>query len=915
MRGAAYYPLSVICLSLSTYWLSARYYTSASFERPVHFTIITLSFTAISLLVSEYYWTRPRLRTLSYWAIIRTTQCSWPAIEAFLPLLSFLWEAIWPRLYKSQSLWPMPTKSQIIFVFLAALWPLSIISAELNAKIPTGTVCPVEWRWERFVPLIQLVNCLLDAAIISHTAHLARTAADDGLDIFRFMGKLCLAAAGAILLLSIPSWLSDSEFILAFRFRALDYRDFALDGVLATAGVLSGLSLLSSVNASCLALLLTNATFAGSQIPVLKILPLLSAWEHEELSKPTLWAIALASLLWYLAIRRHHGSDATKSRRLVIWLIICNCGLALLALIAVVQPLIYGSSDLISISTAIDSLISEASASSVAWESQASASKSLADAVKEYTKRYTVPPPPNFDKWYEFAKEHNSVVIDDFDQINNDLLPFWGLSPASLRERTASLFAYGSTEMGGLRIRNGSVEASPYIPGSHRWMADSLQRMIEPFAQWLPDMDLAINLADECRMVVPYERMERYKRNGQHEKEKVKSNKRQDAWPNSSFSQSPWPKDFTEPLPRGTNGARDEIDPNFTNNIRTPMFCDFVAPSCPQNSSVHNRRWWDWSNTCVDCLKPHSILTTGGPLLANVSLAHDLCHQPDVAYLSGFLSSPSAMVGTRELLPIFSQARVGGFSDILIPSPWNFDEKSAFKEDSGVEWQDKEDGLFWRGSRSDGFSAHGRWPGFLRPRFVHEAYKRAIMFRGVEVPTFNVSFTGEVSKCDGRDCAAETETYSKWGLATLDKDTASPKANELPPSVPFEEHWRYRHLFDMDGAGFSGRFLPFLESRSLPHRAALFRTWYDERLQAWHHYVPVDIRLGSGLWGSLGTLMGSDEYRDGWGPAMSKKIAEQGRDWAHKALRKEDMQIYMFRLLLEWGRITHDERDSLGFTM
>lgn len=962
MRGAAYYPLALICLSLSTYWLSARYYTSASFERPVHLTIITLLLTTTSLLASEYYWTRPSghqgltiitnhktadtaspfirhvkigleniryihpsfpfllsciaLRTLSYWAITRTTQCSWPAIEAFLPLLSFIWEAIWPRLYKNQSLWPMPTRSQIIFAFLAAMWPLSIISSELSVSFPTGTVCPVGWRWERFVPLIQLVNCLLDAVIISHTAHLARTAADDGLDIFKFMGKLCLAAAGTILLLSIPSWLSDSEFILAFRFRALDYRDFALDGILAMAAVLSGLTLLSSLSSSCLALLLINAAFAGSQIPVLKVLPLLNFWTHRDYVRPTFLAVVLALLLWCLAVRRHYSSDTRKSRSLVIWLMICNCGLALLALVAVYHPLIYEYSNPTVFSTAVESLISEASASSVAWESQASVSKSLADAVKEYTKRYSIPPPPNFDKWYEFAKEHNSVVIDDFDQINNDLLPFWGLSPASLRERTDSLFAYGSTEMGGMRIRNGSLEQSPYIPGSHRWMADSLQRMIEPFAQWLPDMDLAINLADECRMVVPYERMERFKRKGQQEKEKVnKSYKRQGAWPNSSFSQSPWPQDFTEPIPRGTNGGRDGIDPNFTNNIRTPIFYDFVAPSCPQDSPVHNRRWWDWSKTCVDCLKPHSVVTTSGLLLANVSLAHDLCHQPDVAYLSGFLSSPSAMVGTRELLPIFSQARVGGFSDILIPSPWNFDEKSAFKEDSGVEWQDKVDGLFWRGSRSDGFSAHGRWPGFLRPRFVNEAYRRAVMFRDVEVPTVNVSFTGEVSKCDGRDCAAEAETYSKWGLAALDKDTPPPKANELPPSVPFEEHWRYRHLLDMDGAGFSGRFLPFLESRSLPYRAALFRTWYDERLQAWHHYVPVDIRLGSGLWSSLETLMGSDGYRNGRGPAMARKVAEQGRDWAHKALRKEDMQIYMFRLLLEWGRITHDERENLGFTM
>ncbi|KAJ4858248.1 glycosyl transferase family 90 domain-containing protein [Trichoderma breve] len=531
------------------------------------------------------------------------------------------------------------------------------------------------------------------------------------------------------------------------------------------------------------------------------------------------------------------------------------------------------------INIAIKSLVSEASAEIFAWESQAATSKSLADAVNEYTKRYTLPPPPNFDKWYQFAKEHNSIVVDDFDQINKDLLPFWGMEPAQIRDLTIKLFNYGSSEMGGMRIRNGSVEQSPYIPGSHRWMTDSFQRMIEPFSKWLPDVDIAINLADECRMVVPFGHLEALKYFAQEKIRGVSNQMEQNDWPSSMFSQFPWPKDFPEPLPRATEGRKDAIDPLFTNYIRRPMFYDFVAASCPRRSA------------------PHSLLTTSGAILADVSLAHDLCHQPDVAYLDGFLNSPSALVGTNLLFPIFSQARVGGFSDILIPSPWHFDDKSAFKEDSGVAWEAKENALFWRGSRSDGFSAHGRWPGFLRPRFVHEAYEKtvALQLSGIETPVhINVSFTGDISKCDGRDCT---------------------EANQLPPGVPFEEHWKFKHLMDLDGAGFSGRFLPFLESRSLPYRAAFFRTWYDERIQAWHHYVPVDIRLGSGFWSILEFFSGGANDKDGEGPEMAKKIAEQGREWTQKALRKEDMQIYMFRLLLEWGRITHDERDRLGFSI
>ncbi len=46
-----------------------------------------------------------------------------------------------------------------------------------------------------------------------------------------------------------------------------------------------------------------------------------------------------------------------------------------------------------------------------------------------------------------------------------------------------------------------------------------------------------------------------------------------------------------------------------------------------------------------------------------------------------------------------------------------------------------------------------------------------------------------------------------------------------------------------------------------------------------------------------------------------EEIAEAGRVWAQKVLRKEDMEIYMFRLLLEWGRLTDDSRDEIGFGM
>jgi len=170
----------------------------------------------------------------------------------------------------------------------------------------------------------------------------------------------------------------------------------------------------------------------------------------------------------------------------------------------------------------------------------------------------------------------------------------------------------------------------------------------------------------------------------------------------------------------------------------------------------------------------------------------------------------------------------------------------------------------------------------------------------------NVSFVGPFQKCEGPgngpDCDDEGATFYYGGVQ--------------PEPVPFATHWRYRHLVDLDGAGFSGRFLPFLRSRSLPYRAAIFRSWIDERVHAWRHFVPLDMRLGrKGLWEVVKLFARADLERAGESgeQQFGRQMAEEGREWAAKVLRKEDMQVYMFRLLLEWGRLVDENRETLGF--
>lgn len=92
----------------------------------------------------------------------------------------------------------------------------------------------------------------------------------------------------------------------------------------------------------------------------------------------------------------------------------------------------------------------------------------------------------------------------------------------------------------------------------------------------------------------------------------------------------------------------------------------------------------------------------------------------------------------------------------------------------------------------------------------------------------------------------------------------------------------------------------------------------DDRVTAWQHFVPLDVR-GHTMWSTLAYFTGFEGVIDGKKvTAMphedeARWIAETGRRWAGMALRKEDMEIYFFRLLLEWGRLTDDARDGIGY--
>lgn len=565
----------------------------------------------------------------------------------------------------------------------------------------------------------------------------------------------------------------------------------------------------------------------------------------------------------------------------------------------------------------LDHLIPEAQNYHKTYLSQASTSKTLSEAVQEYQRRYAQLPPPGFQHWYKFATDRNSAIIDNFDSIHQDLLPFSALSPQEIRDRTWELISNPWNDAAGVMIRNGKTEAAPNILGTHRWMADGLGEMFGKFAEWLPDMDLAFNLNDEPRVVVPYEEMEPMRKAG------LKRSGLPVA-PGTSFSANRADGWTAIPEEPNSDSPLQEISWQKT-------FHRYGMLGCPPDSPARNDRLWDTGSLCISCISPQSL----GAFLANWSVAADICHQPDLADLHGLYLSPAAFKGTHQLYPIFSQSKVHGFNDILYPSAWNYLDNAKYDptdECPDKSFAEKDNVLFWRGSTSEGVSkGRGSWRGMTRQRFVHmtnnvnnTAPSKVLLLPTEEpdqyeyinlpstkltelLPT-DVRVVDGIVRCAGPDCGNQDHEFSPF---------AAP--------LNFQAHWKYKYLLDMDGAGFSGRFLPFLQSKSLPFKTALFREWWDDRVTPWLHFVPLDLR-GHGLWATLAYFhglegfiegvpgqKGSTEVKINGHPHVAERMAMQGRDWAGKALRKDDMEIYMFRLLLEWGRLTDDKRDTLGF--
>ncbi|QSS64625.1 capsule-associated protein CAP1 [Histoplasma capsulatum] len=517
-------------------------------------------------------------------------------------------------------------------------------------------------------------------------------------------------------------------------------------------------------------------------------------------------------------------------------------------------------------------------------------SKTLKDAVEEYRRRYKLPPPPNFDVWFDFAQKRDVQLIDEFDTIYHSLLPFWGLQPKLIRARAMEVIGFDNGVIA-ILIRDGKVSKITGGDEGETWKRNALQNMLEPFVKYLPDLDLAFNVHDEPRVVVPHDDLQR-----------LVVRALDNALPKALRNASP--KNSWSPRPKDMNKG-DRVDEvritQFNRYAHQPTWI-VSRMSCPVDSPA---RYLD--GTAADNITSYTYSKLG--FLSNSTAFSDICLSPSLQYTFGFFDRPNAFNVVHDLFPIFSQSKVSSFQDIIYPSPWYWAQKVPYDAAKDIEWDKKKEQMYWRGSTTGGFSRAGSWRRQHRQLFVKKingqdsakvlersttpSGKNAWVLKDVArqkfKDIFNVKFS-HIGQCDPEDCKVQAEFF----------DVVEPASQH--------DAWNYKHLLDIDGNAFSGRYYAFMQSNSLVYKLALFREWHDERLRAWVHYVPLSLRGDEHVEAVRYLAMEKE------GQAIAQKLANQGKEWANSVLRNDDLEVYFFRLLLEYGRIVDDNRESIGFS-
>ncbi|KAI1826370.1 capsular associated protein [Xylaria intraflava] len=525
-------------------------------------------------------------------------------------------------------------------------------------------------------------------------------------------------------------------------------------------------------------------------------------------------------------------------------------------------------------------------------------SNSLAQAASRYRERRGRHPPPGFDAWFAAAQRNGSIVVEDFfDRIYHDIGPFWALDPALLRRMVKD-------EQHFIRVRDGEAWfVSDHLELRQPWV-QRWTELVQEIMPNLPDLDMVLNVMDETRVLVPWEDIAKYTA--------IEQSRR--GFLNPSEAVTSYTKYQNE------SAADDEpsIKVEWVSGEQH-IYWDHYRVTCPPDTPGRNVS----SLRSLD--RPPKYPTEAMPFavdgfIRNFTASTDPCLQPHLRGMHGTFIESVSMATTHSLFPIFGGCKLPGNNEILIPAGMILDNDDLFSggETHGEKWVTKKDGLIWRGVASGGRHKEDTWWAYHRHRFIQmmNGTTVSLLEAGYDVaPSFNLSALSGRQRRTRRDGSLGQWLSSFSDVAFVRFECFPQQLDstcwylepymELREPIHMRDQYEYKYLPDIDGNSYSGRFRAFMRSTSVVLKSTIYAEWHDDRLVPWVHFIPFDNTFGD-IYAILAYYLGGHD-------AEARKIAEDGRMWAEKVMRREDMRLYVWRLLLEYARVMDPARDRLAF--
>jgi hypothetical protein len=594
---------------------------------------------------------------------------------------------------------------------------------------------------------------------------------------------------------------------------------------------------------------------------------------------------------------------------------------------------------------------------------------SIEQAAAQYRKLRGRHPPPSFDTWYNYATSHNAVVNERFwDQIYDDLAPFWSLDPVILRKQ-AHVFSPK------ISIRNGKVEAKTHNQHSKlRMWEDMLTALANEANVYLPDVDIPLDVNDEPAMLVPWEAIDTA----------LSRSRKIMLEPSDVLADFSGLEDI-DTVSKNYKWEPDWLGPRLTHpssRLGPRPLWSLVRPACPPHSPTRQEHIyndiWDLKRGISEAHTATALLPRELPkdslngYVKNWTTLTDACEHPHLQGLHSAFVSPKEMSVATTLFPLFGDVKFTMSNEILLPSAeeWN---ASYVSSSTPMPWHEKQDKLSWRAPSTPAREPERYWTRFERERLVsmlnatHVEIAEAAIHSGNE-SSVGVGYARNFRLLPGNSYQLKTQRGGKlaeWVNSWADAAFTSVSCTGAEGGC--DEFFSSKPPLSSDDAKYaialdSSNLIQHLHYAKITLHTSIYRTWYDARVIPWLHFIPLDNTLVD-LYGVMEFFLGSnvradakdfkhavgevqvhehqfktpenvndDEHvpssqsgnellfdpptrlrRTAGNDDAARQIAEASKDWADKVLRKEDMVIYVYRLILEYARLVDDKRDRLGW--